>query len=526
MAACGRGGLYRSIMSTLHSSTFIVTREDRDEDPKTFRAEGLRIGRFRESGIWLNHAEVSRLHAGINEIDGYFYLINLSASSATALNGRVIPFNEAEALTEGDEIQIGPFFIRVEKLDPPNQKLKLRVTQEFAVNVGDRKPSHKLETYRTQSVERRITDELKKPTGSLDASWEKKTAKTESGRYAHVSNALKIFWDKRTREKAGRPSPLHPRTPPRPGKMRFNWVPSRDLIRPWPFTIFVWAAIAVGTFSALAAIAHKETFAPEPISAPHSRSSFVLMPAIAKQANGGACSSCHALGVSVSNKQKLNANCANCHQTESFVATVIPPHRAAGIVCSTCHAEHRGKAFGPTNAALESCVKCHNDQNHKLYNGKSVNTPHGGTFGYPVSNGAWIWKGLDDEELAQRPTLAMFLTKNRVSSSQPQEWRNAQFHGIHLNHIRVVSGVDGIADDEGNQVLSCSSCHKTGYMGTSVDRSYPRATCGKCHNAAVFNEPSTSTTKAEIPSCTSCHVQHVRDTHWAASLRIASGKSE
>src|SRR3989442_6364839 len=44
-------------------------------------------------------------------------------------------------------------------------------------------------------------------------------------------NSLKIFWDKRTREKAGRPSPLHPQTPPRPGKIRFNWIPTRDLVR-------------------------------------------------------------------------------------------------------------------------------------------------------------------------------------------------------------------------------------------------------------------------------------------------------
>src|SRR3989442_13583453 len=75
-------------------------------------------------------------------------------------------------------------------------------------------------------------------------------------------NSLKIFWDKRTREKAGRPSPLHPQTPPRPGKIRFNWIPTRDLVRPWPFAIFIWALLFVETISAVAAFADKSDLLP------------------------------------------------------------------------------------------------------------------------------------------------------------------------------------------------------------------------------------------------------------------------
>ena len=78
-------------MSEVRQSTFIITREDRAEEPKTIIRQGLIIGRLPDSDIWLNHPAVSRLHAGINEVEGYFYLINLSASSATTLNGRVIP---------------------------------------------------------------------------------------------------------------------------------------------------------------------------------------------------------------------------------------------------------------------------------------------------------------------------------------------------------------------------------------------------------------------------------------------------
>ena len=500
-------------MAEVQQSTFIITREDRTEDPKTVVSDGLRIGRLPDSDVWLNHPKVSRLHAGISEIEGYFYLVNLSASSATTLNGRVIPFNEAEALTEGDEIQIGHFFLRIERIDQANEILHLQVALEFAFDVGDREPAHKQEAFQKQAT--RATAPLRLPTGALDEF----ATRIKSGESPKVTNVLKVFWEKRTREKAGRPSPLHPRTPPRPGKMRFNWKPTRDLIRPWPLTIFVWAVIAVGTFAAIAAFAHKETFAPAAISDPHARNHFELTPPIATRANGGECTSCHALGVSITNREKMNANCANCHQTESFAATVVPAHRVAGITCTSCHAEHRGEEFRPLNAALESCAKCHNDQNRKLYNGKSVHTPHGGTFGYPVKDAVWIWKGLDAEELAQKPELKTFLERNNVDSTQQQAWRNAQFHGIHLNHIRVVPGIEGVFDESGNAVLSCSSCHNKAYMGVNVDRAHPRTTCGKCHNADIFQEPTTSPIKAQTPSCTSCHVQHVRDTHWAASRR-------
>jgi len=499
-------------MADFQQTKFTI-RDDRAIDPKTVVAEALRIGRLPDSDVWLNHPQVSRLHAGINRLDGDFFLINLSASSATTLNGRAVPFNEIEALTQGDEIQIGPFFLYI---DETSESFSIRVSSEFAFNVGDRAPAYEPKT----GEMRKVSGALQATTGSLNkTALEKMEGRTLTS--PELTNALKVFWGKRTREKAGRPSPLHPRRPPRTGKARFNWTGTRDLIRPWPFAIFIWAVLVVATFAALAAFAHKNAFAPEAVSDPHTRNSLTIKPAIAKQANANSCTSCHALGVSVANKERMNANCAACHHTESFEATVIPEHRAAGINCVTCHSEHRDKGFRPLHAALESCAKCHNDQNKHAYNGKTVHTPHGGTYGYPVLNGVWIWKGLGSEELAQRPEVLAFLKKNRVNSSQAEEWRNAQFHGIHLNGIRVVPGVDGIPDEGGNRVLSCSSCHQTGYMGTNVDRSFPRSTCGKCHNAGVFNEPSKSPSRIETVSCTSCHVQHVKDKRWASKLRIA-----
>jgi hypothetical protein len=302
-------------------------------------------------------------------------------------------------------------------------------------------------------------------------------------------------------------------------------MPTRDLVRPWPFAIFLWSFIVVAGLSTAAAFKYKIAFAPEAISAPHTREHFTLLPAIAKKPNGSSCASCHSLGVSVSNRERMNANCAACHQAEGFVATVIPAHREAGMSCTSCHAEHRGEGFGPKRAALEACAKCHNDENKRLYNGKSVHTPHRGTYGYPVVDGLWVWKGMNDEELAQRPEILAFLQKNRVRPNQVQQWRNAQFHGIHLYRVRVVAGIDGV--DEGNgvdKVLSCSSCHKSGYMGAIVDRTSPRKTCALCHNAQTFTKAAGSTSGVETPYCASCHVQHVKDVHRGSRLLIAGRK--
>src|SRR5216683_4545856 len=144
-------------MSTAHESTFIIAREDRAVDPKTIISQGLRIGRLPDSDVWLNHPTVSRLHAGINKIEGYFYLINLSASSATTLNGRAIPFNEAEALTDGDEIQIGPFFVKIEQTAGT---LKVKVVLQFAVNVGERVAGHTSELRKKQLAARQQSGDL------------------------------------------------------------------------------------------------------------------------------------------------------------------------------------------------------------------------------------------------------------------------------------------------------------------------------------------------------------------------------
>ncbi|HKC65524.1 MAG TPA: FHA domain-containing protein [Pyrinomonadaceae bacterium] len=475
----------------LRTTTFIIVREDRAEDAKTLVTEGLRIGRLPECDIVINHPTVSRLHAGINEIGGRFYILNLSGSNATTINGRVIPFDEAEALASGDTVQIGPFFLFIEQTT--EGLLKLRVSLQVALNVGEFEARQK----------QMVADERER------VEQERASASSE------VAGALKVFWDKRTREKAGRQSPLHPHDPPRLGKARFNWTPTRDLVRPWPWAIFVWAIIIVGALSALAAFKFKNAFAPEVISTPHTRTAFLLNPPIAKEPNGNSCMNCHVVGVGP-NRVPMEAKCAACHQTESFIATTTRAHRDAGITCIVCHTEHKGADFKPMNAALDSCTICHNDNNKKTHNGKRVHTPHGGTLGYPVVGGEWVWKGLDAEELALKPEVA----KLRRPSDTEQQWRNKQFHALHIYRVRAVATIEGIKDEDaggGMRVISCSSCHRS---FAPIDRETPRTTCIRCHNGAIFEKDARAVRSTNAISCTSCHVQHIRDTHWRPSLFV------
>src|SRR5918911_2909463 len=119
----------------LRDSTFIIIREDLSEDAKTLVTEGLRLGRLAENDVVLNHPTVSRLHAGINQISGRFYIVNLSGSNATTLNGRVIPFDETDAVASGDQIRIGPFVLYIEQAD--RNTLRIRVAEQVALNAGD-----------------------------------------------------------------------------------------------------------------------------------------------------------------------------------------------------------------------------------------------------------------------------------------------------------------------------------------------------------------------------------------------------
>lgn len=460
-------------------SSFIIERDDLNVDPVTLVTDGLKIGRLPSCEVVLNHPAVSRLHAGITMSGGRHYLYNFSSSSGTTLNGRVVATESGEVMADGDLVQIGPFFLEVKRV---GEALRLTVTLEVTTNVSD--SMYRVETPTGPSPFK------KRPTGTSE-----------------LSQALNVFWEKRKREagKMQRVSPMRPQKPMRVlGKARFNWTPTRDLVRPWPAAVFVWGTAFVLALSAVAAYVYAEAYAPAPVSAAHAAHSIRSQPAIAARANAGSCTTCHTL------TSKIETNCASCHQAPGFKATVTEPHVQAGIGCNDCHVEHQGTEFRPNVASLQTCTTCHSDSNRKSYNGRAVRTPHGGTYGYPVVDGRWAWAGLAEEEWAQKSAALRKLVQTVRGSllvgpgsanRDPEDLRrSAEFHSLHIHRVKTVGGLPGNKDGE----MSCSSCHKT---FNPIDRETPRQTCATCHNGdrgGKFEQ----VLAADRPNCISCHVQH------------------
>jgi hypothetical protein len=462
---------------------YVIIREDLVQDPVTIITDGLLIGRLQESELLLNHPSVSRAQAGIKLIKGSYFLFGLRQANPVKLNGKAV--DENEALAPGDLLEVGPFLLEIDLTD---DALVIKVSLQIGTVVETSSESGpKLDT----------TTEL----DPAQLPGEKKAhAKTRAP--LPGDKALDIFWDKRIREagKMVRPSPLFPKSQRRAGKAAFNWTPTTDLKSHWPVSFFLWGAVVVGLVSVAAAYWYASAYAPAPVARAHARSELSIFPPIAVRANANSCTNCHSFSGS------MEANCSQCHNAEAFVATVIEPHATAGVGCISCHAEHRGTEFKPAEAALLTCTECHNDANKNSYNGRKVGTPHGGTFGYPVVNGKWNWKGLNDSEWALKQ-----IAVTRLPSDTDENWRSKQFHALHVQRVRAV-GLAGNPEGE----LSCSSCHKS---SNPIDRETPRTTCGNCHNGRVELGTNRVLIAKDKPNCTSCHVQHVRDKrHWNPAL--------
>ena len=451
---------------------FIIVRSDLTIDPITIISEGLIIGRLSECEVLLNHPSISRVQAGIKQVDDEYYLFPLRPRNPVLLNGK--PVEENEALASGDVVEVGPFRLEIEIGD---EALTVRVELEIGTKASEIDVSDA--GLSTANLVLPQGGQAKKPRAAPIAG----------------TKALDIFWDKRMREvaKMVRPSPLFPRARRRTGKAQSNWTATTDLVSRWPLAFFVWGVLAVGLISIGGAYWYANAYAPAPLSNAHETNELKITPAIAVSANSGSCMSCHSLG-------SMEQRCADCHKTEAFVATVIKPHEAAGIGCVDCHAEHEGADFSAKIGALASCTACHVDGNQELYNGRRVGTPHGGTFGYPVVNGAWSAKSINDEEWELRKLPVV-----RLPTDSDQKWRSNQFHALHDQRVKVVAGIEGNAEGQ----LSCNSCHTS---FDPIDRETPKTTCAACHNKGNGQ-----------PNCTSCHVQHILDTRrWSAAMLVSN----
>jgi hypothetical protein len=478
------------------ASKFTISREDLNVDPVTLVTDGLKIGRLASCELVLNHPTVSRLHAGINEANGRFYLFNFSHSSGTTLNGRVVAIEAAEVLADGDAVQIGPYFLYIERA---GDALNIRVALEVAMNVAD--------------TEGRV--EMPHAAPPVAAKPDEESSE--------LAQALNVFWEKRKREagKMQRVSPLRPQKPMRVlGKARFNWTPTRDLVRPWPFSIFAWAFAAVALLAVVAAVVYAQAYTPAPISSAHSRNALLAQPPIARQANASTCTACHTLTAS------MDSNCASCHQAQGFTATVTDAHRQAGVGCTSCHVEHQGTEFRPSVASLQTCNNCHTDANKKTFNGRHVGTPHGGTFGYPVINGKWVWGGLTKEEWQEKPEKlkqaivglqdALRRTPTPGGRDEDDVRRSSEFHLLHWFRVKAPQGFAGNSEGQ----MSCSSCHES---LAPIDRVTPRSKCATCHNGDRGGKFE-KVLAADKPNCISCHVQHpLSRREWGASLLVPPG---
>ncbi|MBC7901703.1 MAG: FHA domain-containing protein [Saprospiraceae bacterium] len=443
------------------SGKFRITFADAGKPAFALDQESIFIGRLKSCDIVLEHKSVSRIHAGINFLDSNYFLINLSTTNTISLNGRPLKPQRTDVVADGDIIQIGP----------------------FALAASVRSGEIGLQIHSQLSGIPLTTNKLP-PVGSV-------MPHLLSKEYADV---LKVFWEKRTREKEDWGTLLRPTQKPQPGKAVINWKPTRDLQKPWRAGLFIWAFLIVGAIGAFAFFRYPQTFASKPLATPHSGN--IEGSLIANQGNGNSCTTCHTLNGS------LETACIKCHQAEQFHASNVKAHQEAGVTCTVCHAEHQGADFQMRAAAVQTCAQCHNNENLKTYNGKTVRTAHGGSYGYPIENGVWKWKGLYRETAETIPEINGAATNDETE----QAFLSRQFHSIHVSRLNVPDGLKG--DKYG--LVSCSTCHKS---FEPVDRETPRQTCAACHVSVLSARENTA-------NCISCHVQHpYSGDRWSGYLR-------
>jgi pSer/pThr/pTyr-binding forkhead associated (FHA) protein len=84
----------------------VELRVEEDGRTRTVRAPApITIGRSPSATLVISDAQVSRLHARIDRIDGILSIRDLDSRNGTLVNAR--PIERAAALSNGDEIDIG-----------------------------------------------------------------------------------------------------------------------------------------------------------------------------------------------------------------------------------------------------------------------------------------------------------------------------------------------------------------------------------------------------------------------------------
>ncbi|MBX7220107.1 MAG: NAD(P)-binding domain-containing protein [Blastocatellia bacterium] len=593
------------------STKFIIKRKDTYDDDLIIElnteTEGLTIGSQLGNSLLLNHPTVSRLHAGIREFEGSFWLTNLSKSNGTLVNGALI---ETVQIESDDTIQIGVFLLRplvenhqltleVERqvdsvaagskattllgnpvqaaaegktvrLDPSifsyfQQQAKEGKTQGLAGKMtqllseqgktsmlGEQGKtemlSQKTPTGETQApkvsgklpgasdtgerpaprssgklpTERINTMQLKKGiTGSLTA-----LLSLPENQQQRFKDAIDAFWDRRKQAETGGQkladkSQLRPVEPDPElvqynlhlGKKQFNWLPTFDLIRPWPRGyLYVFGGLLV-VLSVLAVVIYENAYSPGTVSDPHRLNLAQLEGAspdhatrfkdklVAANLAENKCGACHAATIS------MQSQCIGCHTTSHFNSNVIAKHEKANIQCVDCHTEHRGAKYQPAVVARSMCVDCHRDnpthpKAKRINDSQLLKAPHGGQFGYPITNGTWTWT---------KPLNPKWKLPDNLG---PKE----KFHLVH-----AAASLD--------QPWKCSGCH-VAFTPVSRAKEIDQERCAACHEMRFTADSEKRINREKIDQlaanlrldCNSCHPQHGADTKLLASLQ-STGKN-
>jgi predicted CXXCH cytochrome family protein len=494
---------------------FIIKRTDELQgvDEVIIESEGLTIGRLIGNDLVLNTRAVSRTHGGIKEINGQYWIFNLSHANGTVINGSFI--EEWAPLQDGDAIQIGPYMLTVKYVQ---QALKLTVEMDIELNLAIQQAEA---SSPQDSGEATVLMKVPVVAGRPAPKRPGATGMLSLELAEEEQRALDVFWEKRKREagKMAAITPLHPRGGQKLGRAQNNWRPTFDLRKPWPKSYFAWGALIVGLLAIVSFASYQQVYSPGAVSAAHADSFLpddLLRRNIAFEENAS-CSTCHGVAGTMQSK------CVSCHTTPAaqsapsrvvagFDPGIYEAHQRERVECSECHTEHQGRSKELGLVSYGLCYNCHNGVYTIRTDGRVgpegtvLPIPHGGAVGYPVENGQWTWKPRTAEQLEKRRM------PKTLASLKPID----QFHAIHSLGKMSRMGKTG-------RGLSCRDCHARGKelkpgQGDEDFRRSPRDECGKCHGLS-FTE--TAIQSAQV-NCDTCHLQHDKSENLAQFIDEAA----
>ncbi len=531
---------------------FTVKRNDIVTDDLIVEDDSISIGSSSGNELLLNHPTVSRTHAGIAIIDGAFWIQNLSKSNGTIVNGSLI---ETVQLQSGDTIQIGVFILKPEINESEITIEVERLVDTVAAGnrgtqlIGD--PRAAMASGKTAMLNPDILNMLGQagfktqmlPPSSGGATQILGANRLQRGMTGLLTSILALpqteqkrfqqtmdaFWERRRlaetggAQKMAEKSDLRPKEPDPEykqfnlhlGKKKFNWLPTTDLVRPWPvgFLLTFGAFIVVGGILAL--FVWEDFYSPGAVSSPHSATeadkanlaSFVPdsgMLLAAKNTAANKCSACHAA------TGPMQKTCIECHTTGHFnPQNAIAKHEQAGIACVDCHTEHKGVDFRPGTIARTMCFDCHkanptHPKAHKIGSSERLGIPHGGRLGYPVVGGRWTW-------------VEPINKKIQIPDGEALDPK-AKFHFVHMRGDR-------------QNTARCLDCHTTFDRPKEIDQKK----CAVCHGVDYDAQGLPTKEIADVSDltslagnfnidCNSCHAQHNESEQLVAVLRPNSGR--